>query len=208
MPEIIKEGDIARLKNLVSRWKSGKHALLHRLTLHSIAETANLSVNQRISADWGAEILMGFPNVLWSPESKSESLRFLRKAGAHITPPVRAELERAIRKGPPRKTHVPEEIFPKLAQRQMATRLAKLEVGLRPSGATLSPESGLMLANARNAEPAIKFECEREVVLEMSGFRPMPVERINDAPKWAEMTADECVNHIKSAQRLSLRFPR
>lgn len=204
VPEIIKEGDIARLKNLVSRWKSGKHALLHRLTLHSIAETANLSVNQRISADWGAEILMGFPNVLWSPESKSESLRFLRKAGAHITPPVRSELERAIRKGPPRKNHVPEEIFPKLAQRQMATRLAKLEVGLRPSGATLSPESGLMLANARNAEPAIKFECEREVVLEMSGFRPMPVERINDAPKWAEMTADECVNHIKSAQRLIL----
>ena len=199
---MIEAEDISRLNRLVSRWMSSKHILLRRLALYSITETARLPSDKRLPADWGAKILMTPPDSLWSFQSRSESSRFLRKVGVNITPPVRAELEGSIRKGPPR-TDLPEKEIAETMRRRIVVRLAKLEVSLRQSGATLSPESNRMLADARDAQPEEKFEDEREPIFKTSGFQAKSIERGIDL-KWAEMTADECANRIQSGKWLNI----
>ena len=202
---MIEAEDVSRLKYFVSRWMSGKHILLRRLALYSITETAKLPNDKRLPADWGAKILMTPPDTLWSSEAQSENLRFLRKAGADITPPVRAELEGAIRKGPSQsmdRAYLSEKEVAEWMRRRIVVRLAKLKVSLRQSEATLSPESDHMLVDARNAQPEEKFEDAMEPAFKVSALEAMPIDRGTD-PKWAEMTAEECANHIQSDKQLN-----
>ena len=204
---MIKGKDIPRLKKLVSRWMASEHFLLHRLALFTITETAGFSEQTRLPIDWGADIIMAHPDMLWALESEREICRFLRKAGADITPSMRVELERIVRKGPPHSiypTDWPDEDIARAMRWAVAEFLAKLEL----SGAQLSPESVRTLADARKADPEKKFEEFMEyhrskVVtwqagdpddLEWPGMPKQPV------PKWAKMTAEKCADHIQSAE--------
>ena len=210
---MIKAEDVSRLKHFVCRWMSDKHILLRRLALYSITETAELPNDKRLPADWGAKILMTHPDDIWNPESQGEILRFLRKAGADMTPTVRAELEGVICKGQSHHVDGPEKGITRPMPRKIIVRLAKLEVSLRQSGMKLSPASAHMLANARNADPKAKFEDAMESA-SIGGLRAMPkrmlperaapMERGSD-PKWAEMTVGECANCMQSAEWPNVR---
>ena len=208
---MIKEKDIPRLKKIVSRWMVSEHLLLRRLALFTITETAGFSEQTRLPIDWGAKTIIAHPDMLWALESGRESCRFLRKAGMGITPAVRAELEQIIRKGPLRskyRTDLPDEDIDKMMRREIAKFLAKLEL----SGAQLSPESVRALADARKADPEKKFEEFMEyhsskVVTSWQAADPgapkwpgMPKQAV---PEWTEMTAEECADHIQSAEHPS-----
>ena len=169
---IIEAEDVSRLNHLVFRWKSSKHILLRRLALYSITETTRLPSDKRLPADWGAKILMTHSDDIWSPESQGEILRFLRKAGADMAPPVRAELEDVIRMGQSYHADGTAKEIAKPMRRKIIVRLAKLEVSLRQSGMKLSPASGHMLVDARNADPEAQFEDAIEST-SISGLRAM-----------------------------------
>ena len=205
---MIKGKDIPRLKKLVSHWMVSEHLLLRRLALFTITETAAFPEQARLPIDWGAKIIMTHPDMLWEWESERESCRFLRKAGARITPSVRAVLERIVRKGPRRskcRTDLPDEDIAKVMRWAVAKFLAKLEL----SGAKLSPESVRILADTRKAYPEKKFEefMEYPVSKAVTSWQTgdpddpdwpgMPKQPV---PKWAEMTAEECADHIQSAE--------
>ena len=199
---MIKGKEVARLKNLVPRWMGSEHLLMRRLALFTVTETAKLPKRTRLPVDWGAKTITARPDILWTLESGRESCRFLRKAGAGITPSLLAKLERVIREGPSR-SNAPEEDVAQVMRWEVPKFLAKLEL----SGTRLSPESARMLADARAAEPEIEFENLMEyhkskiVGFSMRGIGPVAEP---DAPKWADMTADECANHIRTAERLNL----
>ena len=203
---MIEAEDVSRLKCLVSRWMSGKHVLLRRLALYSITEMVKLPNDKRLPADWGVKILMTPPDALWSSEFQSESLRFLRKAGADITPSMRAELESVIRKGPSRSVYradLPAKEVADAMRHQIIVRLAKLKISLQQSEEKLSPESDHMLTNAHNAHPEEKFEDAMEPIFKISGFQAMPIERGIDL-KWGEVASDECANRIQSGEWLNI----
>ena len=198
---MIKGKETSRLKNLVSRWMGSEHLLMRRLALFTVTETAKLPKRTRLPVDWGAKTITARPDILWTLESGRESCRFLRKAGAGITPSLLAKLERVIREGPSH-PNAPEEDVAQVMRWEVPKFLAKLEL----SGTRLSPESARMLADARAAEPGIQFENAMEcwcskTMTDAPEWPGMP-KRV--APKWADMTADECASHIRTAEWLDL----
>ena len=198
---MIKGKETSRLKNLVPRWMGSEHLLMRRLALFTVTETANLPKRARLPADWGAKAITARPDMLWALESGRESCRFLRKAGAGITPSLLAKLECVIREGPPRP--MPENIAQAMRW-EVAKLLAKLEL----SGARLSPESARVLADARAADPVKEFENFMEypfgkAVTTFGAFDPdMPelpgMTDGRDKPDWKEMTVEQCADHIQS----------
>ena len=207
---MIEEQKFPRLGSIVSGWLASEHLLPRRLALFTITEAANSPASaSHLPADWGAEMMVKRPDVLWALESMRESCRFLRKAGAKVSASLLAQLERAIRKGPPRSQYrgdAAEEEVAKVMREEVAKLLAKLEL----SGAQLSPESARVLAAARAAEPGKKFE----EFMEYHSGKPVTTWGVDDpnapewvrgpkqeAPKWAEMTAEECADCIQSAER-------
>ena len=208
---MIKGKEISRLKNLVPRWMGSEHLLMRRLALFTVTETANLPKRTRLPVDWGAKTITARPDILWAPESGRESCRFLRKAGAGITPSLLAKLEHVIRDGPSRSKYradAPEETVAQVMRWEVAKLLAKLEL----SGARLSPESARVLADARAADPVKEFENFMEYhsskIVTWQAADPdapeWPGMPKQIAPKWADMTADECANHIRTAEWLNL----
>ena len=206
--DMIKGEDISRFKKLVSRWTASEHLLLRRLALFTITETAKFPEQTRLPIDWGAEAITTRPDMLWARESRRESCRFLRKAGAGISPRARAELERIVCKGPPHsKNHadLPDEDITRATRWAVAKFLAKLEL----SGAKLSPESARTLADARKDYPEQKFEefmeYHRSKIVTWQaddsddpGWPDIPKQPM---PKWAEMPIEECAKHIQSVAR-------
>ena len=198
---MIKGKETSRLKNLVPRWMGSEHLLMRRLALFTVTETANLPKRARLPVDWGAKTITARPDILWALESGRESCRFLRKAGAGITPSLLAKLECVIREGPPRP--MPENIAQAMRW-EVAKLLAKLEL----SGARLSPESARVLADARAADPVKEFENFMEypfgkAVTTFGAFDPdMPelpgMTDGRDKPDWKEMTVEQCADHIQS----------
>ena len=186
-----------RLANLISRWAESEHLLLWRMALYAAAEAAKHFPEFRDGGNWGAKILVGKCGALWGHECRPECLRFLRKAGAGITPSPLTKLERVIREGPSRSKYradAPEEDVAQVMRWEVATFLAKLEL----SGARLSPESARVLADARTAEPKVDFENRMEVDFKVGTFQAMPM-RPENAPKLAELSAAECASRIRSA---------
>ena len=208
---MIKEGDVSRLGNHVFRWAASEHLLLRRLALFSLAETAKKISEpaNRLPADWGALALTAHPETLWGSASQRESCRFLRKAGAAITPKIRRELESVVRNGPSRsmfRDNAPEADVVGMVRRKVAMLLAKLEV----SGAELSPESARVLAAARAAEPIREYENFMEYPFgkavtfqaadpDMPGFPGMPDRE--EKPKWTDMTIEQCAEYVRSEGR-------
>ena len=201
--EMIKAGDISRLKKLVSRWTEHECLLPRRLALFAIAETAKLSEQMRVPADWGAKSIIARPDILWTLESRRESCRFLRKAGMGITLSTRDKLERVIREGPPRSMYrkdFPEEEIVKAMRRQIAICLAKLGIS-----APLSPESAHVLRLVRKAEPKMNFErCMEYHSSKIETFWEEDEHIEQVAPDWTKMSEKKCAGFIQSAKRLNL----
>ena len=210
---MIEGQEFPRLGNLVSGWLASEHLLPRRLALFTITEAANSPTSaSHLPVDWGAEMMVKRPDILWTLESVRESCRFLRKAGMKVSASLLGQLERVIRKGPPRSQYrndAAEEEVAKAMRYKVAKLLAKLEL----SGAQLSPESARMLAAARAAEPEKKFE----EFMEYHSSKPVTTWGAGDlsapgwvrgtkqaTPKWAEMTTEECADCIQSAERPNL----
>ena len=206
---MIERQEFPRLGNLVSGWLASEHLLPRRLALFTITEAANSPASaSHLPVDWGAEMMIKRPDILWTLESVRESCRFLRKAGMKVSASLLGQLERVIRKGPPRSQYrndITEEEVVKAMRYEVAKLLAKLEL----SGAQLSPESARMLAAARAAEPEKKFE----EFMEYHSSKPVTTWGAGDlsapgwvrgtkqaTPKWAEMTTEECADCIQSAE--------
>ena len=196
---MIKGQEFPRLGNLVSGWLASEYLLPRRLALFTITEAANSPASaSHLPVDWGAKMMIERPDILWA-ESMRESCRFLRKAGAKVSASLLAQLERVIRKGPPRSQYRND------AADEVAKLLAKLEL----SGAQLSPESAHILAATRAAEPEGKFEefmeyCGKRTGLQAGGpgmldFPGMADKRTE--PAWGDMTIKECADCIQSAER-------
>ena len=212
--KMIERKEISRLRNLVVQWTASEHLLLRRLALFVVTETAKFPAEERLSIDEAAKMMTARPDILWTLESGRESCRFLRKAGAAITPSVRAELERVIREGPPRsqiRRDLSDEEVTKGIRRMVAIYLAKLEL----SGAQMLPESVQMLAVARETDPGKEFHNFMEypfskITTWQAGEPGMPefpgMTDKQEKPKWAEWTVEQCVDHIQTAQWLNLNL--
>ena len=183
-----------RLANLISQWAESEYPLLWRMALYAATEAAKHFPEFRDGGNWGAKILVEKCGAaLWSGECRPECLRFLRRAGGAIASPELSELESAILSGPPKGFRVSS--FDGSPQEAAVVRMAKLGRAAR-----LSPESARMLADARAAEPEMEFENFMECRKRKWGEPKFPEMPKRVAPQWAEMAADECADHIQSAE--------
>ena len=116
-----------RAGNLLQRWVDADASLFTRLALHALTENnkSNIHVAKKL-------LLSGRKPGVWELELRREVLRFFRKAGSRLPRSLRAEIVRAIHKGPKGKSAEPE-----LIRREKSLRLRKLSV----SGARLDRKS-------------------------------------------------------------------
>lgn len=209
---MIKMQELSMLAKFVSRWLDSEHLLLRRLALFAITEASDTDgASECLPADLGAQMMINFPDILWSLESMRESRRFLRKMGMKVSAPLLSMLEEAIFIGPPRSNYrddIAEEDISESMREKIAVLLAKLEL----SGARLSPKSIDMLKDARAAEPDAEFERFMEYYASKPKGELLDPEseqdgtQKDDVPKWASMTAEECADCIESADQPISRF--
>ena len=209
---MIKRQELSMLAKFVSRWLDSEHLLLRRLALFAITEASDADGSSEcLHADLGAQMMIKFPDILWSLESMRESRRFLRKMGMKVSAPLLYKLEEAILGGPPRSKYrddIAEDDIAKSMREKVAVLLAKLEL----SGARLSPKSIDILKDARADEPGVKFERFMEYYASKPTVEWKDPEseqdgmQKEDVPKWASMTAEECADCIESAEHPISRF--
>ena len=103
---MIKRQELPMLAKFVSRWLDSEHLLLRRLALFAITEASDTDGSSEcLHADLGAQMMINFPDILWSPEYIRESRRFLQKMGMKVSAPLLSRLEEIIFVGPPRSNY-------------------------------------------------------------------------------------------------------
>ena len=194
---MIEGEEISRLKRLVMRWKESRHPLLHRLALFAITEAARLPQSTpRLPADWGAEILVEHPSVLWESEFAPETCRFLTTVGTAITSSTLTKLERVICKGPPRRVR-----YAMTKQIQIAIRLTNLG----NSGVKLPLKCKNILKAAHSENDGMDFQNVIEsfrpgILIQQGAFLDS-----SKKSELAELTAEECANYIRRSEHPNIR---
>lgn len=161
---------------LVVRWSKARYPVFRRLVLHAVTEAAAIEVQHALDL-----LLADRAAALWSPEVIRELLRFLRKAGARLSPEQVDLLVRPLLQGPPRKLYrddLSHEEWLRARRKAIWIRLAKL----RESGATLPSPT---VTRLRNLERQYPWTVSPEHLDEF------PIRRVEDWEQIAAFTSEQ-----------------
>ncbi len=153
----IHDQDPTRARLLAQRWFTQPEPTFQRLAVYAASQDGCLTPEE-----WVEWLLVDDARLLWATATEQEVHNLLELQGRHVTKIAQERLETAILAGPPKALHFSAGGDPKVADRWIWVRLAKLN------------ESGLPLgevATARFLELSPRFPSEPHAVREQAAPR-------------------------------------
>lgn len=172
---------------LVRLWAASDVPLLHRLSLHVLAEDANADIHLATTL-----LLAGDPPNVWSTELHHEVMVFLRKAGQRLPAEDLGQLVETIKTGRP--SNDTDEDDERHRERDISLRLKKL----LSSGADLDVETR-QIADTR--QPPQDDPPDRDEFLSWSGGVRWVGPRDHVRPDWQNAPpVDELIDQVREGK--------